>query len=312
MTLLAAFLTLLSRLSGQDDILIGTPIAGRNRAETEDLVGFFVNTLVVRGDLSGNPTFRDFLGRVRERSLEAYAHQDLPFEKLVEQLHPERDLAHPPLFQVMFAFENYPIALPRVGDLSLENVEFDTQVSNFDLTLDIALQEKGLGASMEYNTDLFDRLTVRRWLENFEVLLEGIAANPDRRISDLPILTPAGAGASARDVERHGRRVSGSSCVHALFKEQVERNPSATAVELEGQAMSYGELDGLSNRLARRLKDLGVGPDVPVGICLERSIDLAVALLGVLKAGGAYVPLDPSYPPARLRFFLEDSGAGCS
>ncbi len=191
MTLLAAFLALLSRLSGQDDILVGTPIAGRNRAETEDLIGFFVNTLVIRGDLSGNPTFRDFLGRVRERSLEAYAHQDLPFEKLVEQLHPERDLAHPPLFQVMFAFENYPIAFPKAGGLSIENVEFETQVSNFDLTLDMALQEKGLGASIEFNTDLFDRPTVRRWLENLEVMLEGIAADPDRRISELPILTPA-------------------------------------------------------------------------------------------------------------------------
>ena len=160
MTLLAAFLALLSRLSGQDEVLVGTPIAGRNRAETEALIGFFVNTLVIRGDLTGNPTFREFLGRIRERSLEAYAHQDLPFEKLVEQLHPERDLAHPPLFQVMFAFENYPTALPKTGELSVENVEFETQVSNFDLTLDMALQDKGLGASMEFNTDLFDAATI--------------------------------------------------------------------------------------------------------------------------------------------------------
>jgi amino acid adenylation domain-containing protein len=309
MTLLAAFLALLSRLSGQDDILIGTPIAGRNRAETEDLVGFFVNTLVVRGDLSGNPTFRDFLGRVRERCLEAYAHQDLPFEKLVEELHPERDLAHPPLFQVMFAFENYPIAFPRVGGLELENVEFETQVSNFDLTLDMALQEKGLAASMEFNTDLFDRQTVRRWLENFEVLLEGIAADPGRRISELPILTPAERERLLVTWNATSAEFPAGSGVHSLFEAQVQRNPSAAAVELDGQTLTYGELDRHANRLARRLRDLGVGPDVPVGICLERSLDLAVALLGVLKAGGAYVPLDPSYPPARLRFFLEDSGA---
>ena len=309
MTLLAGFAVLLSRLSGQEDILIGTPMAGRNRVETEDLIGFFVNTLVLRIDLSGDPTFRELLGRVRERSLEAYAHQDLPFERLVEELQPERDLSHSPLFQVMFAFENYPIAFPTLPGLTAENVEFDTIVSNFDLTLDMARNEKGLAGSLEYNSDLFDRSTAGRWLGNLEVLFGGIAAAPDRRLSELPILT---------DSERERLLVAWNAttaafpsdrCLHELFEAQAARQPDAVAAESEGDRLTYGELDARANALARRLRELGVAPDVPVGICLERSLSAAVALLGVLKAGGAYVPLDPSYPAARLKFFLEDSGA---
>ncbi len=309
MTLLAAFQVFLSRYTGQEDLLIGTPIAGRNRSETEDLIGFFVNTLVIRGDLSGRPTFLDVLGRVRERALEAYAHQDLPFERLVEELQPERDLAHPPLFQVMFAFENYPIGYPHMTGLDLENIEIDTQVSNFDLTLDMSLQERGLATSMEFNTDLFDRPTVRRWLENFEVLLEGIAINPGRPVSDLPLMTPAERERLVLTWNASSAEFPSESCLHNLFEAQAAREPTAVAAEFEGQTLSYGELDRRANRLAIRLRELEVGPDAPVGILLERSLDLPVALLGVLKAGGAYLPLDPSYPGARLRFFLEDSGA---
>jgi amino acid adenylation domain-containing protein len=309
MTLLAGFGVLLSRLSGQEDILIGTPLAGRNRGETEDLIGFFVNTLVLRIDLSGDPTFRELLGRVRERSLEAYAHQDLPFERLVEELQPERDLAHSPLFQVMFAFENYPIAYPGLPGLTLENVELDTLVSNFDLTLDVSLTEKGLAGSLEYNSDLFESSTAGRWLANLEVLLEGIAAAPDRRLSELPILTGAERDLLLGAWNATAAEVPSDRLLHELFEAQAARQPDAVAAEADGDRLTYGELDARADALARRLCELGIGPDVPVGICLERSLSAAVALLGVLKAGGAYVPLDPSYPAARLKFFLEDSAA---
>ncbi len=309
MTLLAGFAVLLSRLSGQEDILIGTPMAGRNRVETEDLIGFFVNTLVLRIDLTGDPTFRELLGRVRERSLEAYAHQDLPFERLVEELQPERDLAHSPLFQVMFAFENYPIGYPTLPGLGLENVEFDTIVSNFDLTLDMALNEMGLAGSLEYNSDLFERSTAGRWLANLEILLEGIAAAPDRRLSELPILTESERERLLVTWNATAADFPSDRCLHELFESQAARQPDAVAAEANGDRLTYGQLEARANALARRLRELGVGPDVPVGICLERSLSAAVALLGVLKAGGAYVPLDPSYPAARLKFFLEDSGA---
>ncbi|MGH9367919.1 MAG: non-ribosomal peptide synthetase, partial [Thermoanaerobaculia bacterium] len=309
MTLLAAFQALLSRLSGQEDVLVGTPIAGRNRVETENLIGFFVNTLVLRGDLSGNPTFRQMLARTRERSLEGYAHQDLPFEKLVEALHPARDLAHSPLFQVMFAFENYPVSLPEMPGLALENVEIDTLVSNFDLTLDVALQENGLWASFEYNTDLFDRQTVRRWLESFEVLLEALAAEPNRRLWELPLLTAAERERLLVTWNATAAPFPADRCLHELFEARAAQDSNAPAAEDERGVVTYAGLDRRANRLARRLRELGVGPDVPVGICLERSRELAAGLLGVLKAGGAYVPLDPTYPAARLRFFLEDSGA---
>jgi amino acid adenylation domain-containing protein len=309
MTLLAGFGVLLSRLSGQEDILIGTPLAGRNRGETEDLIGFFVNTLVLRIDLSGDPTFRELLGRVRERSLEAYAHQDLPFERLVEELQPERDLAHSPLFQVMFAFENYPIAYPGLPGLTLENVDLDTVVSNFDLTLDVSLTEKGLAGSLEYNSDLFESSTAGRWLANLEVLLEGIAAAPDRRLSELPILTRAERDRLLGAWNATAAEVPSDRLLHELFEAQAARQPDAVAAEADGDRLTYGELDARADALARRLRELGIGPDVPVGVCLERSLSAAVALLGVLKAGGAYVPLDPSYPAARLKFFLEDSTA---
>ncbi len=309
MTLIAAFAVLLSRLSGQEDLLIGTPMAGRNRVETEDLIGFFVNTLVLRIDLSGDPTFRELLGRVRERSLEAYAHQDLPFERLVEDLQPERDLAHSPLFQVMFAFENYPMAYPDLPGLRLENVELDTVVSNFDLTLDMSRNEKGLAGSLEYNSDLFDRSTAGRWLASLEVLLGGIAEGPDRRLSELPILTETERERLLGAWNATAVDFPSDRALHELFEAQAARQPDAVAAEADGNRLTYGELDARANALAQRLRDLGVGPDVPVGICLERSLSAAVALLGILKAGGAYVPLDPSYPAARLRFFLEDSGA---
>ena len=309
MTLLAAFQTLLSRLSGQEDILVGTPVAGRGRVETEDLIGFFVNTLVMRGDLSGNPTFREMVSRVRERALGAYANQDLPFEKLVEALHPDRDPTHPPVFQAMFAFENDPAAFPNLPGLTVENVEFETIVSNFDLAMDVSRRKQGLAVSLEYNTDLFDRETARRWLSSFEVLLSGIAAEPDRSVWELPVLTESERERLLLVWNATDAPFPAERCIHELFEERAAGNPEATAAEADGEVLSYAELEQQSNVLAHRLRALGVGPEVAVGVCLPRSLDLAVAVLGVLKAGGAYVPLEPSYPAGRLRYFLEDSGA---
>ena len=309
MALLAGFQALLARLSGQEEVLVGTPVAGRSRVETENLIGFFVNTLVVRTDLTGNPTFRELLGRVRDRALEAYGNQDVPFERLVEALRPERDLAHAPIFQAMFAFENYALDFPRMPRLEVENVEFDTAVSNFDVTLDMSRHEHGIGAVLEYRTDLFDAETAARWLENLEILLTGAAAEPDARVWDLPLLTAP---------ERERLLVAWNAtrgdfpierCVHALFEERAAEAPDAVAAEAGESRLTYRELDRRANGLAERLAALGVGPDVAVGIRLERSLEAAVALLGVLKAGGCYVPLDPGYPEARLRYFLEDSAA---
>ena len=227
----------------------------------------------------------------------------------MEDLQPERDLAHSPIFQVMFAFENYPLTRPDLPGLTLENVELDTFVSNFDLTLDMSRNERGLGSSLEYNSDLFDRSTAGRWLGNLEVLLAGIAEEPDRRLSELPILPDAERERLLVTWNATGMDFPTDRVVHELFEAQAADHPQAVAAETGASRLTYGELDARANALARRLRDLGVGPDVPVGICLERSLSAAVALLGVLKAGGAYVPLDPSYPASRLRFFLEDSAA---
>jgi amino acid adenylation domain-containing protein len=309
MTLLAAFQGLLVRLTGQEDVLVGTPVAGRGRVETENLVGFFVNTLVVRADLSGNPTFREVLGRVRERALEAYQHQDVPFERLVETLRPERDLSHSPLFQAMFAFENYPLEQPAIPGLSVENVEFETAVSNFDVTLEFSKQERGLAALLEYQTDLFDRETAARWLANLEVLLAAAVENPDRRLWDLPVLTPEERERLVVGWNATRAEFSLERCVHELFEARAASSPDAPAAESENGRLTYRELDARANALARRLAEAGVGPDVPVGVCLERSLEAGVALLAVLKAGGCYVPLDPAHPTARLRYFLEDAGA---
>ncbi|MDQ3942480.1 MAG: condensation domain-containing protein, partial [Actinomycetota bacterium] len=297
MVLLAAFQALLARYSGQEDIAVGTPIAGRNRAETEGLIGFFVNTLVLRTDLSGDPTFRELLGRVRETTLEAYAHQDLPFEKLVEELEPQRDLSRTPLFQVMFALQNVPQQDPELADLTLSRLRVESGTAKFDLTLSMIEEAKGLKGSLEYNTDLFEAATIERMLGHFRTLLEGIMTEPERRISELPLLTEA---------ERHQLLVEWNDtqtdypkdqCVHVLFETQAERTPDAVAVVFEDQRLTYRELNRRSNQLARHLRKLGVGrPEVSVGICVERSVEMVVGLLGILKAGGAYVPLDPAYP----------------
>jgi len=309
MTTLTVFQALLSRYAGQDDIVVGTPVANRQRAELEGLIGFMANTLVLRGDVSGDPVFREALQRVRATALRAFENQDLPFEKLVEVLNPERDLSHQPLFQVMFVLQNAPAEALRLGNLTLEPLSVDTGMAMFDLTL--CLEEAGgeLQAILEYNADLFDGSTIGRLAEHYLNLLDSATNDPSRRLSELPML---------REAERcklleewSGRRTEypRDRCVQELFEDQARLKPQAIALELGDDQVSYRELNQRANRLARHLRNLGVGPETVVGVCLERSMDLVVALLGVLKAGGAYLPLDPGYPGERLRFMLADAQA---
>ncbi|MDZ7269872.1 MAG: amino acid adenylation domain-containing protein [candidate division KSB1 bacterium] len=308
MTLLAAWQALLARYSGQDDICVGTPIANRNRAELEPLIGFFVNTLVLRGDLSGDPGFRLLLQRVRDAALGAYAHQDVPFEKIVDALAPERDMSHAPLFQVMFALQNTPLAAQGISPgLTLSPFEAHSGTAKFDLTLFMVEEEDHFSGALEYNTDLFDAATISRLLAHFERLLDAATAEPDRPLSRLPLLT---AGEAQKVlVEWNGRRDDQplDRCLHQRFEQQAAETPAAVAVRYNGELLSYDELNRRANRLARHLQKCGVGPEVLVGLCLERSPAMLVALLAVMKAGGAYVPLDPAYPRERLAFMLEDS-----
>ncbi|BAZ37903.1 amino acid adenylation domain protein [Calothrix sp. NIES-4101] len=306
MTLLTAFKTLLYRYTNQTDILVGSPIANRNRAEIENLIGFFVNTLVLRSNLSGNPTFRDLLKQLREVALGAYAHQDLPFEKLVEEIQPERSLSHNPLFQVMFILQNAPMRELELPELRVEPLENNSTTAKFELTLAIEDGEQGLIANFEYNTDLFDEITISRLAANFEVLLTGIIANPQQQIGALPLLTTTeeqqllewGKGEINRQPELS---------LHQLFEAQVEKTPDAVAVVFENQQLTYRELNTKANQLAHYLQKLGVKPEVLVGICVERSLEMVVGLLAILKAGGAYIPLDPAYPKKRLGYMLADS-----
>ena len=307
MTLLAAFQTLLYRYTGQDDILIGSPIAGRNRTEIEGLIGFFVNTLVLRTDLSGDPSFRELLGRVRKVALDAYAYQDLPFEKLVEELHPQRNFSHSPVFQVMFAFQNVPMTELRLTGLTVNSLKADRETATFDLSLLMVEEARSLKGTVEYNTDLFNGDTISRMMGHFQTLLESIVADPGTPISRLGLLT---------DSERHQLLIEWNSttrdypedkCIHQLFEAQAEKTPDAIAVVFEDKRLTYRELNARANRLAYDFRNLGVGPEILVGLCLERSLEMVVGILGVLKAGGAYVPLDPQYPKDRLAFMLEDS-----
>ncbi|MFN6563899.1 MAG: non-ribosomal peptide synthase/polyketide synthase [Nostoc sp. ChiSLP01] len=307
MTLLATFDTLLYRYTGQDDILVGTPIANRNRSETEGLIGFFVNTLVLRTDLSANPSFCDLLGRVREVALQAYAHQDLPFEMLVEALQPERNLSHTPLFQVMFVLQNTPISEVELTGLNISHLSTENVSAKFDITLAMVNTDAGLMGVWEYNTDLFDRSTIERMAGHFVTLLETIVANPQERISQLPMLTAVEQQQLLIDWNDTFLDYPQDKCIHQLFEEQVERSPDAVAVVFENEQLTYQQLNYRANSLAHYLKSLGVKADELVGICVERSLEMVVGLLGILKAGGAYVPLDPEYPQERLQFMLEDA-----
>jgi amino acid adenylation domain-containing protein len=303
-TLLAAFQALLHRYTGQNDIVIGSPVAGRNQSETESLIGFFLNMLVLRADLSGNPTFEELLNRVREVCLEAYSHQDLPFEKLVEELQPDRDLSRTPLFQVMFAFQNTPRPALELASLTVGDFEVPG-IARYDLHLFMEEQNE-LRGWVDYNTDLFNATTITRMLGHFQALLEGIVAHPEQRLSDLLILTEAERQQLLVEWNDTKRDYPTDKCIHQMFEAQVERTPDAVAVVCEDRQLTYRELDCRANQLAHYLSSLGVGPEVPVGICVERSLEMVVGLLAILKAGGAYVPLDPDYPTERLAYMLDD------
>jgi amino acid adenylation domain-containing protein len=314
MTLLAAFQALLHLYTGADDVAVGSPVANRNRVEIEGLIGFFVNTLVLRADLAGDPAVPELLDQVREVALGAYVHQDLPFEKLVEALSPERDLSYTPLFQVMFALHNAPAPLLDLGPGLLTTLgQAETGTAKFFLSL--LLQQGSAGAlegELEHSADLFDPPTVRRLIGHYKMLLAGMAARPDARISELPLLTPAETFQVLEEWSWSSRE-DGGVTVHRLVQEQAARTPDRVALEAAGEPISeqitYGELDQRARRLAHRLRALGVGPEVRVAVCLERSAALVTALFAVLAAEGAYVPLDPEYPRERLELMLADSGA---
>ena len=307
MTLLAAFSTLLSRYSGHQDIVIGSPVANRKRNEIESMIGFFINLLGLRVDLKGNPTFLELLGRVRQVALDAYNNQDVPFAQVVEALQPERNLSYSPLFQALLILQNMPAESLNFPGLEVSSMRVEHGTSKYDLTLMVEETEAGLVADFEYNGDLFERETIVRMIGHFQVLLNAIASHPEQAISELPLLT---------EPERHQLLVEWNDtemtyppepCIHQLFESQVNRTPDAIAMVFEENHLTYRELNQRANQLAHYLRSMGVGPESLVGICLERSLEMVVGLLGILKAGGSYVPLDPAYPKDRLSLMIEDS-----
>ncbi|HEX2094416.1 MAG TPA: condensation domain-containing protein, partial [Longimicrobiaceae bacterium] len=309
MVLLAALDLLLARWSGAEDVVVGSPIANRNRRETEGLIGFFVNTLALRAGLAGDPTFRELLRRVREAALDAYQHQDLPFEKLVEELGVERSLSHTPLFQVMFQMVD-AAGVPRLADgIEAEHLPVGTPPVKFDLTVSVRETAEGLGIGFLYREELWDASTLERIVDAYALLLESAAADPSRRILGLPLATEAERERVLREWSTGPSAPSPNRSIHERVTEQAARTPGAVAVTCGAEVLTYRELDTAANRLARFLRARGVGPETRVGVCLERSPELPVALLGVLRAGAAYVPLDPGHPAERLVWMLEDSGA---
>ena len=307
MTLLAGFQFLLSRYSGQKDIAVGTPIANRNIAEIEGLIGFFVNTLVMRTNLKGDLTVKELLQRVKEVGLGAYGHQDLPFEKLVEELQPERNLSRNPLVQVVLALQNAPDEGLELKGMVLEPVNRRQMTTRFDLEAHFRETRQGLTGWVVYNTDLFDGITIERMVGHWGRLLEEIVRDPLQRISELEMLSPQERYQLLMEWNDTRTDYPKEKCIHELFEEQAEQTPDNVAVVFEDKQLSYRELNERSNQLANYLRKLGVGPEVLVGICVERSLEMVIGLLGILKAGGAYVPLDANYPAERLRYMLGDA-----
>jgi amino acid adenylation domain-containing protein len=307
MTALAAFQTLLMRYGRQKNTAVGAPIANRTRAEIEELIGFFVNTLVLRTEVEGKLSFRELLRQVREVTLEAYVHQDIPFEKLVEELHPDRSLNVQPLFQVMFVLHNATSQSLELPGISVETVNVHNGTSKFDILLTYREESDRPAAVIEYNTDIFREATIERMLRHFKTLLEGIVADPNRPISDLPILSEA--ERRQQLVEWNQTRAAKPAQRHIveMFERQVEQTPDAIAVSFHGESLTYEQLNRSANRLAHYLRRLGVGPETPVGICLERSIQMMTCVMGTLKAAAAYVPIDPTLPRQRIAYVLEDS-----
>ncbi len=307
MVLLAAYQILLHRYTGEEDIVVGSPMANRGLAETEPLIGLFVNALALRTDLSGNPTFRELLARVKDVALGAYANQDLAFETLVKELQPDRTLAHNPLFQVMFVLQNEPAPTVELPGLTVSHVQVDNTVANFDLTLEAVEREGRLDCFVESNAGLFDEATITRLLGHYQNLLEGILANPWQKLSDLPLMNQREESQILFDWNRTATNYPSKACVNELFADQVARTPEAVAVEYGEEQLTFRELNRRANQLAHYLQKLGVGPDVPVGVRMERSLDMIVAFVGIVKAGGAYLPLDLSYPESRVAFMLADA-----
>ncbi|HBZ82358.1 non-ribosomal peptide synthase/polyketide synthase [Brevibacillus parabrevis] len=310
MTLLAAFQTLLYRYSGQDDIIVGSPVAGRNKQETESMIGFFINTLAMRTDMSGAPTFRELLARVRDTALEAYTHQDLPFEKLIDELELERSLSYSPLFQVMFALQNFQM-LTREFE-GIEIVPFESKneavMSKYDISLTMAETQNGLVATFDYNTDLFDHSTIVRMVNHFHQLLEGIVARPDSSIQALPLLATDEREQLVSAWNNTAAAYTYEQTVHELVAAMAEKMPEQLAVVSAEGSLTYAQLDAKANQLANYLQQQGITPETLVGICVERSSEMIVGQLGILKAGGAFVPMDPAYPQERLAFMMADTG----
>ncbi|MEM6398884.1 MAG: amino acid adenylation domain-containing protein [Cyanobacteria bacterium P01_D01_bin.116] len=307
MTLLAAFQTLLYRYTGQEDIIVGSPIANRSRPEIEGLIGLFINTLVLRTTLSGNPTFEELLGRVQKVMMEAYANQDLPFEKLVEELQPERNANYNPLFQVALTLHNTLKVKAEVPGLTIKPFQVEDTKALLDLRLEITETDSGLEGFWEYNTDLFDADKINRMVEHYHCLLSSIIKNPKQHISELPILTQAEQHQLLLEWNNTQIEYPQNQCFHQLFEAQVEQTPDAVAVVFQDEQLTYRQLNQRANKLAHYLQQLGVKPEVLVGICVERSLEMVIGLLAILKAGGAYVPLDPAYPAERLAFALQDT-----
>ena len=307
MTLMAAFHALMYRYTGLEDIAVGSAIAGRGRTEMEGLIGFFVNTLVLRVDLSGRPTFRTLLHRVREVALAAFAHQDLPFERLVEVLKPSRAGGQSPLFQVMMVVQNAPTESAQLPELEVTSRLIHTGTSKFDLTLFINEVGEALEMEMEYNTDLFDAATIAQMLGHFHSMLGGIVLNPERPIGELPLLTESERRLILVEWNQTRKDYPRDKRIHELFEEQAARTPQAIAAVFQGRTLSYQELDRQADRLAQHLRGLGVKPNVLVGLGVERSLEMLVGLLGILKAGGAYWALEENLPPDRLRTMLADA-----
>jgi amino acid adenylation domain-containing protein len=310
-TLLAVFQSLLSRYTGQTDIAVGSPIANRNRREIEGLVGFFVNSLVMRTDLSGDPSFVEVLGRVQQVSLAAYDHQDLPFEQLVEELQPDRDPSRNPLFQIMFAVQNAPAAAFSLSGVTVRPYVREVTTTRLDLEANVWEHDNGLQVFWVYNTDLFDETTIERFSRHFRQVLEAVVREPRQRLSQISLLSHDERQQILIDWNATDAPLPRAACIHDLVGDQAGRTPDAVALACGEDALSYAELDTRANQLARYLQErYDVGPEVCVGVCMARSADMIVAILGILKAGGAYVPLDPNYPTVRLAYILEDAGVG--
>jgi myxalamid-type nonribosomal peptide synthetase MxaA len=307
MTLMGAFALLLHRHSSMDDLCIGYPATNRNKPELEKLIGFFVNTLVMRSQLTSDPYLEDYLAQVRRKLLDAQKYQDFPFEQLVEALNPERNLGHHPVFQVMFSYQNSPLDLPEISDLKVQLMAGESISAKFDLTLLVAKTDDGMICTFEYSTELFEEKTIARMAGHFETLLTGMVSQPGRRVSELPLLSELEQKQLLLDWNATAADYPAELSLQMSFEAQVKKTPDSAALAFAGQSLSYAELNAKANRLAHYLRAKGVGPDVLVGLCVERSPDMAVGMLGILKAGGAYVPFDPHYPEERIAYMLHDA-----